>query len=220
MFINGIPLEKYGAGMLMDYTASGYELENSAFKGRGRSSFTLLNSSIGFKTITIPVVIIGRDAHDVGQKKSMLDAAFYGKNELIMDDGYMFTAYLDEIGEATYPNPQMIETEYSLVGVRHGPLVTVNANTVYCESTLPHTDCILTATVGQSGSNYQMGSVTFPTVTQGEVLTVDGINKRILVNGAPAAERAEWNNFPSLSPGKNIITCQDTLTVEFYPVYF
>lgn len=220
MWVNGNPSEKYGARMRMEYTESGYKLENSAFKGRNRSSFVLLNSALGFKTITAPMVFEGCDANDVEQKKSFFEMELYGKNEIIMDDGNMYSAYLSQIGNSTRPNPQMIEVEYTLIGVKHGPLVTVQANTIYCDSTLPHTDCILTTTVGQTGSNYQMGTVTFPQVTQGEVLTVDGINKRILVDGAPAADRAEWITFPSLSPGKNIITCDDPLIVEFYPVYF
>lgn len=220
MWVNGEPIERYGAKLRMEYKVSGYELENSAFKGRRRSSFVLLNSSVGFKTLTLPLVFVGCDAHDVEQKKSLFEMLLYGKNELVMDDGYMYSVYLSQIGDATHPHPQMIEVEYTLVGVKHGPLVIVQANTIYCDSTLPHTDCILTATVGQTGSNYQMGTVTFSQVTQGEVLTVDGINKRILVDGAPAADRAEWITFPSLSPGKNIITCDDPLTVEFYPVYF
>lgn len=220
MWVNGEPIERYGAKLRMEYKASGYELENSAFKGRRRSSFVLLNSSVGFKTLTLPLVFVGCDAHDVEQKKSLFEMLLYGKNELVMDDGYMYSVYLSQIGDSTHPNPQMIEIEYTLIGVKHGPLVTVQANTIYCDSTLPHTDCILTATVGQTGSNYQMGTVTFPQVTQGEVLTVDGINKRILVDGAPAADRAEWITFPSLSPGKNIIACDDPMTVEFYPVYF
>lgn len=220
MWVNGEPIERYGAKLRMEYKASGYELENSAFKGRRRSSFVLLNSSVGFKTLTLPLVFVGCDAHDVEQKKSLFEMLLYGKNELVMDDGYMYSVYLSQIGDSTHPNPQMIEIEYTLIGVKHGPLVTVQANTIYCDSTLPHTDCILTATIGQTGSNYQMGTVTFPQVTQGEVLTVDGINKRILVDGAPAADRAEWITFPSLSPGKNIIACDDPLTVEFYPVYF
>ena len=220
MWVNGEPIERYGAKLKMEYTSSGYELENSAFKGRGRSSFVLLNSSIGFKTLTLPLIFEGCGPHDVEYKKSLFDMLVYGKNELIMDDGYMYSAYLSQIGDAVHPHPNMLEITYTFVGVKHGPLVTVQANTIYCDSTLPHTDCILTATVGQTGNNYQIGTVTFAQVTQGEVLTVDGINKRILVNEVPAAERAEWITFPSLSPGKNIITCDDPLTVEFYPVYF
>lgn len=220
MFVNSSPLEWYGGKLRMEYTVSGYELETTAFKGRKRSSFVLLNNVVGFKKINLPIVFVGESHEDVTYKKSLFDMLIFGKNELAMDDGFLFSAYLSSIGDATYPAPEMIEADYTLIGVRHGPLVTATGNTVNCLSTLPNTDCILTTTVGQSRSNYQMDTVTFPEVTQGQVLTVDGINKRILVNGVPSAESAEWITFPSLSPGLNNLTCDDTLTVEFYPVYF
>lgn len=220
MWINDIPLSQYGGNLRMEYKVSGYNLETAVFKGRKRSSFVLLNNVVGFQTLTLPVVFEGTSRQDVTQKKSAFDMIIFGKNELIMDDGFQYSVYLSSIGEASYPAPELIEVDYTVIGVRHGPLVTAQGNTVYCDSTLPDTDCILTATVGQSGNNYQMGTVTFPEVTEGQVLTVDGINKRILVDGVPSAESATWITFPSLSPGINNLTCDDTLTVEFYPVYF
>ena len=51
-------------------------------------------------------------------------------------------------------------------------------------------------------------------------LTVDGLKMRILVNGAPAAARATFTEFPVLKPGSNSITCDDRVTVQYYPLYF
>ena len=87
-------------------------------------------------------------------------------------------------------------------------------------STLPHTDCKITVTVSQDYATYKVGTVTFSDVHAGDVLVVDGLDKRILINDAPAAQKAEWIRFPSLVPGENIIACNDTVTVEYYPVYF
>lgn len=220
MWINDKPLSDYGGQLRMEYKVSGYNLETSAFKGRKRSSFVLLNNIVGFQTLSLPVVFEGKSRDDVTLKKSMFDMLAFGKNELIMDDGFLYTAYLSNIGDASYPAPELIEVDYTFIGVRHGPKVIATGNTINCESTLPNTDCILKATVGSTGTNYRVGTVVFPQVTQGEELVVDGINKRILVNGAPAADRADWITFPSLSPGLNLLECADTLTVEFFPVFF
>lgn len=220
MWINNIPLSEYGGQLRMEYKVSGCAIDATAFKGRKRSSFVLLNSSVGFKTLTLPVVFEGKDRDDVTQKKSRFDALIFGKNELIMDDGFQYSAYLSAIGDASYPSPSLIETDYALVGVRHGKYVQAQGTKIFCDSTLPHTDCILSVTAGRESKSYQLGTVTFSNVTKGQKLTVDGINKRILVNGVPAAERATWINFPSLSPGVNNIICEDVPTVEFYPVYF
>ncbi len=220
MWINDAPLSDYGGELRMEYKASGYTLETSVFKGRKRSSFVLLNNIVGFQTLTLSVVFEGKDRDDVTLKKSMFDMLAFGKNELIMDDGFLYTVYLSNIGDATYPAPELIEVDYTFVGVRHGPKVVAVGNTINCESTLPNTDCILSVTVGKTEVNYRVGTVMFPQVTQGEQLTVDGINKRILVNNVPAADRADWITFPSLVPGINLLQCDDILTVEFFPVFF
>lgn len=220
MWINDKPLSDYGGQLRMEYKVSGYNLETSAFKGRKRSSFVLLNNIVGFQTLSLPVVFEGKSRDDVTLKKSMFDMLAFGKNELIMDDGFLYTAYLSNIGDASYPAPELIEVDYTFIGVRHGPKVVAVGNTINCESTLPNTDCILKVTVGSTGTNYRVGTVVFPQVTQGEKVVVDGINKRILINNAPAAERADWITFPILSPGLNLLECDDTLTVEFFPVFF
>lgn len=220
MRVNGKPLSEYGGKLKMDYKISGCELDVSIFHGRRRSFFTLLNKSVGLKTLKLPVVFNGKDEAETERKKSLFEMAALGKSELIMDDGFKYSVVLTEIGQASYPSSQLIEVEYIFTGVRHGEYVVAVGNSVHCDSTLPDTDCILTVTVSADGTNYKIGSVTFLEVSAGEVLTVDGINGRILVNGIPAAERAEWTEFPKLAPGLNEIACADTLTVEFYPVYF
>lgn len=218
-WIDDIPAERFGGNLKNEYTYTPPQISADSFKGRKSSSFVLLNTAIGFGILTLPMIFEGTDRYNVTIKKSKFDQAILGKHVLTMDDGFLYDVYLDEFGGAAYPNECMIECEYTVPAIRRGKDVTVTGNTVFCDSTAPETDCILTATVGQTGENYEIGTVTFPEVTAGEIITVDGINKRILVNGAPAADRAEWTWFPSLSPGINHITCQDTLTVQFHPVY-
>ena len=48
---------------------------------------------------------------------------------------------------------------------------------------------------------------------------IDGIDKRILRNGAPGAANVNWTQFPALTPGENNIVCADAVTVEFYPTF-
>lgn len=220
MWINEKSLSEYGGKLLMDYKVSGCELDVSVFKGRKRSSFNLLNASAGLKTLTIPIVFSGTDRANASHNKSMFEQIALGKSELTMDDGLMYTVVLSSIGDSTYIGTELIKTEYIFTGVRHGEYVKLQRNSVYCDSTLPYTDCILTTIVTNDSTNYKIGSVTFESVVAGEKLTVDGINGRILINDVPAAERADWIEFPKLIPGINNLQCDDTLTVEFYPAYF
>lgn len=220
MLINGKSLSEYNGKLLLGYKISGCELDVSVIKGRNRSSLRLLNASVGLKNLTLPIVFRGKNRAEASAKKSMFEQEAFGKSELLMDDGLRYSVVLSSIGDADYQGMELVKTEYVFAGIRHGDYIKVIGNTVCCDSTLPDTDCVLTATVSEDSANYKVGSVTFKNVVAGEVLTVDGINGRILVNGAPAAERADWIEFPKLVPGINNLQCIDTLTVEFYPAYF
>ncbi|MFQ8581059.1 MAG: hypothetical protein ACLSA6_00250 [Holdemania massiliensis] len=128
MKINEQDVAIFGAHLTMDYTVGGYEVDSSAFMGRKRSTFVLLNHTTGFKEIVVPIVF---DKKPVTVNKDRFEAlAFSGKVELEMDDGQLFTAYLSEIGETTYIHPDLIESEYVFIGVRHGRKRTVHANTL------------------------------------------------------------------------------------------
>lgn len=220
MWINLKPLYLFGGKLRVDYTYTPPEISSEYFKGRRRTSFTLLESSYDMAALSLPIVFYGQNRNDVALKKSKFEAEIFGRSDIIMEDDFMYFAILNSIGDAAYPSEQLIEVTYDFKCIRHGKYKEIQKNMIYCESTLPDTDCILSTTVGSTGKNYKVGTATFPSVTKGEKITVDGINKRILVNGAPAANRAQWIRFPSLVPGKNNISCQDKLTVGYYPVYF
>ena len=220
LYVNGRPETDFCA-KLKDYRASSVEIENVSYSHmRNRSTLQYHNTELGLKEISFTVDFSGKDEHSIVRCKSLFDAEIYGKSEVILPDGFTYSAVCSGLGEEVYHGRQIIEASYTLIGIRHGPKQTTTGNTVFCESTLPKTDCFLTVTVGKTGTNYKLGSVTFAAVTAGEVLCVDGITKRILINGVPAAQRAEWLEFPYLKPGLNTIECPDTVTVEFYPAYF
>lgn len=187
---------------------------------RNRSTLQYHSTELGLKKITFTVDFSGPDEHMIAHRKSLFDSAILGKSEIVLPDGFMYSAVCNVLGAELYHGREIIEAAYELSGIRHGPKQVVTGKKVYCESTLPKTDCILTVTVGKTQTNYKVGPVTFPSVTKGEKICVDGITKRILVGGVPAAQRAEWLEFPYLVPGMNNITCPDTPTVEFYPAYF
>lgn len=220
MQINHCELSDFGAKLLAEYEISGSEIENSYFKGRNRSGYVHYMNTIGLKTLKLPMVFCGRSAHEIAAAKTRLDAAFLGKNELYMDDGFCYTVMLDDAGELTWLSEQLAECEYTLIGYQHGPLSVTVGNNPYCWSTVPYTDCILESTVSATASEYAIGDAIFYNVSQNDVLTMDGINRRVLVNGGPAtAAQCEFVRMPFLVPGKNAIECTDQLTVKYYPVY-
>lgn len=220
MWINNKGLHLFGGKLKDTYTYTPPTISAEYFLGRKRSNFVLLDSSYEMGKLTLPIVFEGESRKDVALKKSNFEKELFGRCDISLPDEFSYFAFLENIGTPSFPSEQMIESTYDLKCIRHGWKQIVESETVYCESTLPNTDCIISVTALKDSSEYQVGTVKFLNVKAGEKLVVDGMDKRILVNGAPAANRANWIRFPSLEPGANHIVCQDPVKVEFYPVYF
>lgn len=222
-YINGAPLSSFNA-TLQDFSVGGVEVTTDRWQGVNRTNFTLLKQQFGLRSITISAAVFGSSYGNAAAMLSRLTRALWGVVDIALPDGYSYFCTLDGAGDA----PERIGpgvgvtgllNTFSLTGYRHGAMLTTTGPTVYCPSTTPQTDCILSVTVGTAASGYQLGGATFPNVTQGEQLVFDGINKRILRNGAPGAAGVEWINFPYLTPGDNTVTAADPVTVQFYPCY-
>lgn len=218
MFVNGRPISWYGGELQYDYSVTGAELDTS-YTSTGQFPL-LLQQKAGLKTISLPITFHGKDSKEAYMRYSLFCQDASGTPELTLPDGFLYTAIMTGISAEKYITEGSMDVTFTFAGIRHGPYQKVTGNRLICMSTLPKTDCILTVTVKKTQTNYKVGSVTFPNVTAGEKLCVDGITKRILVGGVPAAQRAEWLEFPYLVPGINNITCPDTVTVEYYPAYF
>lgn len=218
MYVNNIHISEYGAELEYGYKVSGASIET---KYSSYGQFPRLHDQrAGAKKIEATLTFSAESSEEAYGKYSELCKILTGNLEIVMPDRAMYSAFLTDIGEEEYITEGCMDVSFSFVGVKHGPLQTVTGNRLICMSTLPKTDCKLTVTVGASGSNYKLGTMNFPVVTAGEVFCVDGITKRILVDGVPAAQRAEWTQFPYLVPGENTIECADPVTVEYYPGYF
>lgn len=222
-YINGTPLSSFSA-VLQDFSVSAVQVTSSQWQGVNRTNFTLLKQQFGLRSITLSVGVFGQSFADAAIMLSKLNLALWGKADITLPDGFSYFCVLDGSGDAPERvGPGTGETgliaSFSLTGYRHGPIITTTGPTVYCPSTTPQTDCILSVTVGAAADSYTLGGATFPNVTQGEQLVFDGINKRILRNGAPVAAGVEWINFPYLTPGENAVSAADPVTVQFYPCY-
>lgn len=220
MYLNNINLEHYNGNLQMSYKYTPPAPVNEYYQGYRSSNFNLLFTNYGLGELSLPIVFIGDSRRHVTEYKSMFERDAFGQVEIDMEDGYEYSCFLDSIGDMQYQGEQIIECEYKFKCIRHWPLEISQGNSVFCKSTLPNTNCILSATVSTAGSNYQVGPVTFDNVTAGQQITVDGITKRILINGVSNAASAHWMNFPSLVPGENAFACDDTLTIQYYPSFF
>lgn len=220
MLVNGINVkDAYGAILTDGYRYTPPEISTSYFKGRKTSFFQMLESAVDVGKMVMPITFHGNGLRDVTLKKTAFDALIYPKAEIQLEDGFMYTAILNKIGDASYVGKTAIKSNYEFSVIRHTGYVEMQGNEVFCEFTYPYVACRLKTVVEKDTAKYQLGTVAFENIKAGQILEVDGINGRILVDGAPGAQYADWLEFPILVPGKNNIVCNDTVTIGYYPIY-
>ena len=221
--INGADLSERGVDMLRDYKIGGTAITNTIFQGRNRSSYRLLAGVYGQKPISFTLVYEGKTYREAALNRSAVESMLWGKVEISMPDGFFYTSTVQSIGEGTIYGQEdsqvLIEVPYELQGIQHDPLMTVAGGNFCNPGTLPYTDCSVSATAGAAASLYLLAGATFHDVKAGEKLEVDGINGRILRNGAPAPGNVDFIRFPQVTPGQNSFLAPDPVTVSFYPSY-
>ena len=225
-YVDGVNIYDVGA-LVQSFTVSGTAINNSAYQGVNSTSFNVLSTTRGMRAISLTLGYKGTTKRELALKKAKLDSMLgAGKIELYLPDGFYYTSYLTAVGEEAVEgvegNKVIALCTYTLQGIRHDELkeLTVTSGASFlCESLIPTTDCRLSCKASQAYASLTIGSVTITSVAQNDTITIDGINKRILQNGAPCAGNMSFINFPQLVPGENVITCPETLTVEYYPTY-
>lgn len=222
MEVNGVKLSTKGV-ITGSIKVGGIDIDNTAYQGRGRTNFNVLSSVQKMRPITVVLFYSETSKRNLGLKKSTIDNMLVGKLELKLPDGFYYSAYMEDAGEeqilGVENNEVIAAATYKFKGIRHDALETVNGNTVNCKSLVPRTDCKITCTATQDRASLLIDTVTITGVHTGDVLTVDGINGRILQNGALCAGNMSFIHFPYLVPGNNTIDCVETCTVQYYPTY-
>lgn len=213
-----------GLGVIVEsYKIGPTEITNDIFQGRNRTGFNVLSSVFGMREIAVNLFFRGETRREITLQKSRVDGLTFGELELLMPDGLYYNAVLDKAGElqilGVQDNEVIAICSYTFRGICHDPLVTATGNTIYCTSTMPKTSCRLTCTASQAYASLTIDTVTITNVKAGDVLVVDGIEGRILQNGAPCAGNMNFMHLPALTPGENVLTCPEILTVEYYPTY-
>ena len=225
--VNGKPIATYGGASLLDFSIGETPVDASIFQGVNRSNWNLLKNIYSMREIRLTVVFEAEDLRQAKLNRSALNSVLFKKTELFIPyDGFHYTVICTSTGAETTigigEKTAQIKSEYTFKGIRHDDLKTVtlaSGATIYCLSTMPFTDCRLTATVGTSAATYQLGGATFKNVSAGNVLVFDGIDGKITKNGVNEAANVTWIDFPSLVPGPNTITCPDAVTVQYAPTY-
>jgi hypothetical protein len=218
--------ESFGARLLADYTVGGTSLDRSRQQPAAGLRFLPLSTRYGLRKITLPVHVYGETPRQAGERKSKLDAALLADPvELMLPDGFYYTASLDTIGEVSEVTGDgcVLEGSYTLSGFRHDTIEKVSippgGGTLYARGSAPDMECRISCTVGADAASYIMAGVLWVNVSAGDVLVLDGIEHQVLRNGAPALAQCDLTQWPLLAAGKNVLTAPDEMLVEYYPIW-
>lgn len=224
IYINGVDIAGLGVKALRDYRIGGTEITNYEWQGTNRSQFLNLFSKYGLKQLDFTLVFTGTRRRNVEEMRSRVTMMLYGISEIRMPDEFTYRCLLDSVGEGEWQgqegNGWLLFVPYTLRGIQHDALVTVpdGRTRFYVEATLPQMDACLTVRVSTAASQYVLAGATFGAVAAGDVLVFDGINKRILKNGAPTTATGYFE-FPCVKHGWNLFTALDAVQVDYYPCY-
>jgi len=233
-YINGVDIYDVGA-LVESFKVSATAISSKIYQGLDSTDFHVLSTTRSMRTITLTLFYQAKTKRDLALKKAKIDNAIgAGKIDLVLPDGFHYSAYLTKAGDEEYlgveGNKMIALCTYQLKGIRHDDLkvIETSSGSVFnCESLIPQTDVRISHKTTQAYQTITIAGVTITGVASGDVLTIDGINKRILQNGAPCAGNMSFVSFPKLVPGDNSITCKigtttaigKLLTVEYYPTY-
>lgn len=225
-YVDGRGASEFGARLLANYTVGGASMTRGRAQPAAGMRFVPLATRCGLRTITLTVDIFGPTPRRVQEQKSALDAALLADPvELILPDGFQYTASLDSIGEVKELTLDscVLEGGYKLSGFRHDALETVQlpagGGTFYAYGTAPDMECTISCTVGADADAYLMAGVLWVNVSAGDVLVLDGIRRTVLRSGRNALAQCDLTRWPLLAPGLNTVTAPDALTITYYPIY-
>lgn len=238
MFIDGVDIYDVGA-LVKDFKIGATAVENTAYQGVDSTNFNVLSTVRGMRPITVTLFYKATTKRELALKKAKIDNALgNGKVELYMPDGFYYTSYLTGAGEESVLGVEgqdvIAVCTYTLQGIRHDALETIETATVTnftCNSLVPYTDVRISFKYNFSYSAFTIAcipngaQVSFTGISQNDTITIDGINKRILQNGAPCAGNMSFIKFPQLDRGLNYVkftapySLSQPITVEYYPTY-
>lgn len=222
-WINNSPSGEFGCRLLQSWSVKDAALSPTFLQGKSCTTFTAFGSTIGLKTISLPVHIYGSSPRDALQKRSLLTSALMQNIvNLQMPDGFLYRAALSNSGscQALTQDGCILSCQYELTGMQCDPLqqITTHGN-FFVQGTHPFMDCCIICIVGKAAQRYTMAGITWQNVQTGDVLIIDGLKKQVLKNGSNAALDNDLTQWVKLHPGENHLTAPDPLTIEYYPTY-
>jgi hypothetical protein len=208
VWIDNHTLAEFGAKMCPPEFQWAYDVD--LFKGVERSTLHLLHNRRTRLSMICEVDFFG-PAFLRTANRSRFEALFVGKDPVKVDigDGFWYAAVLTGTGKPETISDYLTQITYEFCVTRHqDPIETGFEPKIWCRSTVPKTDCILTISAAWTADTpnlmVRLNGLTWwyaPPLT-GDMV-IDGVHKCFTVGGANVTNDVTWTDFPYLVPGAN-----------------
>lgn len=208
---------------------------NASLWKSGAAVPVFFGGTVGFKTLTLGVMVYGATRDAILANVSGIVAACKDKVELVLDNytrrftGYLVSASNDELSKRKF---HKLTLQFN--GYEHAATVTVtgtqsltinNPGNLDSPARITLTPDTTVSEIELTGicRDYYTGAdkpVTVTSFTANKAVVLDGISGAITQNGSP--KDVDIWRLPSLVPGSNTITCDNshiTIRVQYTPMY-
>lgn len=225
MYIDGVPLEYYGA-KLLDFSPGFPVFTNTILEGRGYTFPALLRSDVAPKTLSIKVTIRQPTYQDATQEASRLVLALNNTVEIYGPDGLYYRSALASSPSFSWLSIGFLEVGLTFKSVAHGALQTVriprNNYPLHYPGTAP-AGYRIEFTAPTALSSFTVNGISLTNIPSGAEIVIDGIKKRVTQNGINKFAETDLIDFPRFDPRSpdTVVTMSQyiPMTIKFYPTY-
>lgn len=220
--IDVLNMEEFGA-RLVSYQVAPTPVTNEYLEGYRTLMSPLMDTDVSKREIIILLHLKGSNQKEIADNENKLFSVIYKESELLLPDGYQYSCIFRD-GSSESISHTLTEVEITLVGVRHLGLVAIpctsESTEINCSSTVD-TSCIIRIVPESPLENITVYGITVSNVS--DPVIIDGIAKKVTMNGINKFPDTDLTEFPLLHPGINTISVSDSssaiITVEYYPTF-
>ena len=225
MYIDGVPLEYYGA-KLLDFSPGFPVFTNTILEGRGYAFPALLHSDFDHKSLTVKLNVRKPTYQEALETISRLILRLNNTVDIYGPDGIYYWSALSAAPSFSWLSIGFLEVGLTFKSVAHGALQTIkiprNNYPLHYPGTAP-AGYRVEFTAPSTLSGFTVNGITLTNIPSGAEIVIDGIEKRVTQNGTNKFAETDLIDFPRFDPRSpdTIITMSQyiPMTIKFYPTY-
>lgn len=204
--------------MFNDWTVKRDSLTQPYLQSANTQSFVTGSAKLALKKITFTLDYTGDNKDDSRAQLELLMVS--GPIEIYGPDGRNYKCVLQEFGEENRMDfSDAVSVPYTFYGYAHGYRITVPDawGGFWCYSTVPYTDCIISAT--SRNTSTMVAEINFTNINVGDQIVIDGENHVVTINGENGMLKCDMTEFPKIKPQSNALESSEHMKLSYIPVF-